>query len=68
MVVEAEPSCQYLLHFVAMWQMSEQMVSDMEVYKAKVWNWITPCGKKMASIDVHWFLLHVSGDQTVDVA
>jgi len=39
MVVEAEPSCQYLLHFVAMWQMSEQMVSDMEVYKAKVWNW-----------------------------
>ena len=37
------------------------------VYEGKVCQWTAPCSKKCAPTDLHWCLLNVSGDRTVDV-
>ena len=35
-------------------------------YEAQVWNWIPPC-RKIASVDIHWCLLNVYRNQSVDI-
>ena len=49
----------------AVWQNGIWRASANEV---RGWNWIPPCGKKMAPIGIHWHLLNVCGDQPVDVS
>ena len=56
------------LHFIAVWQMAAERQSDTmrsncgSEYEAKVCHWIA----KIAPIDIHRWLLNVSGDQMVD--
>ena len=72
MVVAAEPFHQYSTPFYccatdgsrgAVWQSGVWHGSACE---AKVCHWIPSCGKN-GTIDIHWCLLNVYGDWTVDV-
>ena len=60
-------------NFVAMWLMategqSDRMASDLEVRMEQncVVEFLSP--EKMAPADIHWHLLNVDQDQTVDVS
>ena len=72
MVAATGPFHQYSIMFcgcvTAAEGQSDRMVSDMEVHMKQ------KCGiefllvERMAPIDIHWCLLNVYGDQTVDVS
>ena len=74
MAVEAQPSHQHSITCCChatdgsrgtVWQNGIRCGSADE---AKVSDWVPPCGKKMAPVDVHWCLLNICGDQRVDVS
>ena len=74
MTVDTAPSHQYSITFSfcvtsgsrgAVWQIG---LWHGGTYEAKVCKLIPPCGKKIALIDIHWCLLSIYGDQTVDVS
>ena len=61
-----------LLYFVALRQVaaqgqSDKMVSNMEVYMKQRCRTEFLHAEKMAPTDIHWCLLNIYGDQTVDV-
>ena len=71
MAVEAEPSHSNSITFccrvrdgsrAAVWQKGPWHGST---YEAEAWNWTPPQWKN--GTHIHWHLLNVSGDQTVDV-
>ena len=73
MVADAQPSHQYSItccchmtdgSWEEVWQNG---VWHGCVYKPKVWNWISTCGKNVTT-DIHWCLLNVYGDQTENVS
>ena len=47
----------------AVWQNG---VRQGRAYNAKVWSWIAPCGKN-CTLDIHWHLPNIYGDQKVNV-
>jgi len=62
MKVEAEPSHQDSITFVAMWQMtakgqSDKTASDMEVFMKNQYGIEFLHAEKMAPTDIHWHLL-----------
>jgi len=70
MAVEAGSSHQYPITFCccvtdgsrgAVWH---DGVWCGSVYETTVWNWISP----FAPFDIHWYLMNVDGDRTVDVS
>jgi len=71
--VEVEPSHQYsTFYFVATWQMaaegqSDKVMSDMKVHMKKrcVTGFLHE--EEKVPINIHWHLLNISRDQTVDV-
>ena len=70
MTVEAEPSVNIPLYFVAGWQMAAEAVYQNGVwhgnaYEAKVCHWFLHAEKKCTHI--HWHLLNIFGDQAVDM-
>jgi len=73
MAVEVEPSANIPLHYVAVWQMtaegqSDRVVSVMEVHMEQRGVTEFLHAEKTAPTDIHWWLLNVDGDQTVDVS
>ena len=46
---------------------SDRMVSDMEMHVKQTCGIELPCAEKITPIDIHWCLLNIYGDQTVDV-
>ena len=71
--VQVEPSTNILLHVVSVWQIvakgqPDRMVSDMEVQMKQRWGIEFLHVEKMEPIDVHWWVLNVCGNQTVDVS
>ena len=61
------------LHFAAVWQtateeQSDRIASDMELCMKQRCVMEFLHAEEMAPIDIHWCLLNVSGDQTVDVS
>ena len=75
MAVDAEPSHQYSITFCCSatggnrWAVWENDVRCGNVNGTNVWHWISPCElkKKIASTDIHWCLLNVYGNQSMDV-
>ena len=43
------------------------MVSNMEMHVKQTCGIELPCAEKITPIDIHWCLLNIYGDQTVDV-
>ena len=73
MAVEVEPSHQYSLHFVAVWQtvaegQSDKMASDVEVHMKQRCVMEFFCVGKIAPTDIQRHLLNIYGDQTVEVS
>ena len=72
MAVKPLPVCEYSITVVAMWQMaaeghSDKMASNTEAYMKQ--NCVIEFlhVEKLAPTDIHWRLLNVYEDQTVDV-
>jgi len=74
MTVEVEPSQWYFITFCnqvtdcsrgAAWQNGIWHGSACKLERC---HWIPPCGKKNAPTDIHWCLLNVHEDHTVDVS
>ena len=72
MIAEVEPPSQYSFVFCycatdgsrgEVWQNG---VWHRSVYEANVLNWIPLC-EKLVPTDIHWHLLNIYGDQTVNV-
>ena len=49
-------------------EQSDKMISDMEVCVKQRHVIEFPRAEKMAPINTHWWLLDISGDQTLDVS
>ena len=73
LAVKAEHSHQYSITFCcrvtdgskgAVWQNG---IWHGSAYKSKVCCWIPPCGKS-CNTDIHWCLLNIYGDQTVELS
>ena len=61
------------LYFVSMWHAAAEEQSDnvmpvMETHMKQVFVLEFLCEAKMTPTDIHWCLLNVYGDQTVDVS
>ena len=71
-VAEVEPSQQYLITCCcrvtdgSRGAVLQNGICHGSTHEVKVWHWI-PLHGKMASTDIHWHLLNVYGDQSVDV-
>ena len=74
MAVEAEPSHHYPFTFCchvrdnSKWAVWQNGVWHGSADEAKVCHWNFSMWKKIAPIDIHWHLLNVYGDQTLDVS
>ena len=75
LALEVEPSLpsSIPLHFVAMWQIAAQgqsdtVVSDMEVCVKQRYGTEFLHAEIIAHTDIHWYLLNIYGDQSVDVS
>ena len=66
MVVELEPSHQYSI--LLPWDIWQQRASDKEVCMKQMCVTEFLCVGKMAPADIHWLLLSIHGDQTVNVS
>jgi len=66
------PISHYMLLLCDRWQQRgtvwQHGVWHGSMEETKVSKWIPPGRKKMAPVDIHWCLLNISGDQTVDVS
>ena len=75
LALEVEPSLSFNipLHFLAMWQIAAQgqsdtVVSDMEVCVKQRYGTEFLHAEIIAHTDIHWYLLNIYGDQSVDVS
>lgn len=72
-VVKPEPSCWYPINFVAVQQMAaegqpDKMASDMELCTKQRCVTELLHEETVAPNDIHWHLLDISADWTVDVS
>ena len=73
MAVEVGPFTNIPLHVVVMWQMAaekqlDRVASNMEVCLKQRCGTEFFHAEKMALTDIHWRLLNIYGDQTVDAS
>ena len=62
------PISHYILLLCDRWQQRGRLTKWRLTHKAKMWNWIPPCRKKLPPLTFINACWNISGDQTVDVS